>query len=489
MTPPLVDRLPYASDPLPEKWRWLRPAGYALLAIVLVLLILQFQRGTIKALRKAEQAAASGSIEKVKKHRGAIGRWRHDIHAFWSGQNIYLAPLPEGQPDHRPRNQHLSKHPNMPLVIVLLTPFAYLPIPVMALTYNLVKSLALVTTILMAITVVNHGKRRVPDWVAFVGILGAIEFFIGDLQHGNTNVFVALCVVAQLWFFRRGHDRLAGAALAMGICLKLTPALFILYWIYQRQWKVLAATFTALPALILAPALLTGWSFYAESMTTWWNVLIGPSLGGGWYPMHINQSLSAVIGRYFSGGDSGNYLFDPDSSVVPEAWAWITVVDLGENGARTLIRILQVILLGITAWSIGLKRLPRDDARRALHYGALCALMLLLNQRSWDHHATYLIVTHLAIAHAFLLGDLTDRFRKGVFIAWLIAVVGLFLAGGDILKGLFGDSGADRIAAYGTAFWHFLIVWILCILLAVRLRSKTDPCRITEAATPATARS
>jgi hypothetical protein len=86
--------------------------------------------------------------------------------------------------------------------------------------------------------------------------------------------------------------------LALAICLKLTPALFVLYWVWQREWMLLASTFAALVLLILSPAAFTGWPAYATSMATWWGATVGPGWSGTqWYPASINQSLPAAWWR------------------------------------------------------------------------------------------------------------------------------------------------------------------------------------------------
>ena len=75
-----------------------------------------------------------------------------------------------------------------------------------------------------------------------LGLLWVLMFVIGDLQHGNTHVLVLGAITLHLWLYRRGHDWAAGGALALAICLKMTPALFVLYWLYQRNWKLLGGT-------------------------------------------------------------------------------------------------------------------------------------------------------------------------------------------------------------------------------------------------------
>src|SRR5687768_372211 len=139
--------LPWRTPIVNARWRWLRPAGYALILLLLIAPLIQFQRGTMKYLelaREAERTAAltpQEAAEAGKDHKGAIGRWRSDIRHFWQGENIYLGVVPEGvyipPLDHAPGEGWAVKHPNMAFVVLLLTPFAYLPVPVMALLFNL----------------------------------------------------------------------------------------------------------------------------------------------------------------------------------------------------------------------------------------------------------------------------------------------------------------------------------------------------------------
>lgn len=476
MTPPLIDRLPYETRPLPQKDRWIRPAVYIAIAALFLGLVYQFHRGTIKQIRKATEAREAGVTEGVKQHKGAIGRWRFDVQQFWNGQNIYLAPPPPGQEVNRPNDAWQAKHPNMPVVVVMLTPFYALSPPMTALTWNVLKLAALVATVLMGVAIVNHDGRRMVEWVALLAFLASANFLVADFQHGNTNMFVAAAIVGHCYGWRRGHDLLAGVMLALAICLKLTPALFVLYWLWQREWKLLAYTFIALPVLILSPVLLTGWSFYAESMGTWWATTIGPGLSGTqWYPASINQSLSGMVSRYFLAGDNGNFLWAPDDEPVPSEFGWITLIDLGPVWAKRLLQLLQAIVVIVSFWAIGWRRFPRDDGRRALHFGLVVAMIMLLNQRTWDHHAAPLILAYFALAYAAWCANATRRWRRGVGYTLLAASLLTLLSGDDPMKLLFGEAGSDRAAAYGTTFWHFLVVWILCVVALRKLRSSVAP--------------
>jgi len=129
----------------------------------------------------------------------------------------------------------------------------------------------------------------------------------------------------------------------------------------------------------------------------------------------------------------------------------------------------------VSFWAIGLRRVPRDDGRRGLHFGLIVAMIMLLNQRTWDHHAAPLVIGYFAIAYAAWAASATRTWRRGIGYALLVACVLALAAGDDPMKLLFGEAGSDRAAAYGTTFWHFLIVWVLCVIATRKLRDRLDP--------------
>jgi len=466
-----------ASPKARRATRRLRAGVWVVLIGALIATVTQFQYKTAENLRKAADAQVG---EDVKVHKGAIGRWRTAVREMWEGHNIYAESGPG----------EARLHPNMPFTVILLTPFAYLPVWAMALSFNVLKLLVLAAAVPMAVAVANHGRRRMPDWVPAIALAVAGALIIGDIQHGNTNVFVLGAVVAQLWLYRRGRDLAAGAALALAICLKMTPALFLLYWAYQRGWKVLAGAAAGLVVFAAGiPAAALGPTRYADLTKTWLDNLIVPGLvKGAWYPIHINQSLSGVVSRYFLDGPEGDIFWNPDDypdyASYEHRAEWITLAPLSDGQAKGVLRVGQVAIVALMAWAIGPRRLGRDDGRRMLHYGLVVLGMMLLNQRTWDHHAGLIVLAALGAAHAVAFGRVSRAAR-----AWSL---GLLAAGGatiwlcrnDVVRGVArlagqsSDTGrhwADVLAAYGPTFWAFVMLLASCVVLSVALRKAADP--------------
>ncbi|MCJ7542991.1 MAG: DUF2029 domain-containing protein [Phycisphaerae bacterium] len=476
--------LPYATelpaDPAARRRAVvLRVVAYVVLAAFLIVPAVQFQHGTLKNARRAARAPQG---QDVKTTKGAIGRWRYAVRDFWAGRNIYVARAEAGG---------TALHPNMPFTVILLTPFAYLPLGVGTALFNALKIAAVVAAMLLMIRVADHGGSRMPPWAAALGALWAIKLIVGDIQHGNTNGFVLAALVLHLWLYRRGRDLAAGAALAGAICLKMTPALFLGYWLYQRSWKVLIGALVALVVFGAAvPVAAVGPQRAVDLTQTWLDNLIIPGLvKGEWYPIHVNQSISGVLGRYLLGGgqSGGDIFWAPDDTLRygdQTEHGWIAFVSLSEDQAKLVVRAVQLALVALGAWAIGWRRLPRDDGRRALHYGMVAVGMMLLNQRTWDHHATVLLVAAVPIWYAIARAGISRSIRgwaMGLMVAAAACLwgssSGVFMTAA-LLTGRTektGEAWTDWVMAYGPVFYHFLMFFAAAGVLSVALRRKEPP--------------
>jgi len=325
-------RRPCSADPRRRRTeRALRIGAYALLAVILLAVAMQFQHGTAKRIKDDDPTS-----------KGAMARWRGPFRQFWAGEDIYA----------------VARHPNMPFTVIVLSPLAYLPPAAMAAVLSALKLAVLAASILMAARLAGHGRSGTRDWVVGLALLWSLQLLIGDLQHGKTNTFVLGLLLLHLWLYRMGKDLPAGAALAAAICLKMTPALFVLYWLYQRNWRLLAGVAVAGAVFVVGvPVLAVGPGRYVSLMDSWLNGLVKPGLvEGAWFPIHINQSMSGVMSRYFLVGPNGDIFWNPDDFHVhgqQEQMGWITLVALPAPVVKMMLRCGQVLVVAAIAWAIG----------------------------------------------------------------------------------------------------------------------------------------
>jgi hypothetical protein len=479
---------------------------YIALVVALVVPVVQLQHKTLRNHRKAQaysQKLQAGELDQAqlrkgppKAHAGAVNRWRKAVHAFWAGENIYETVAQLNQRHRRDermgkkvdRGKSVAMHPNMPFTVILLTPFAMMPVWLGGLVFSIFKVLVIVAGALAAVRVANHKNLRMPDWLVALAVAWWIQSAIGDIQHANTNSFVLGAIVLHLWLYRRGRDAAAGVALALAVCIKMTPALFVLYWLYQRNWKLLLGCLAGLVLLaVVIPAAALGPGHYAVLSQTWMDNLIFRGLGGAWYPVHINQSISAVLSRYLLGGQAGgNIYWNPDDNPysAQRQFRWIAFAALNPTTVKRIIQLCQVVIVLLMAWAIGWPRLPRDDGRRALHYAMVLLGILLLNQRTWSHHGAIILPATLAIWYAIAFG----RMGRGVRIVSLSLMIAagtlLLLGAGDMLVSLARASGqakaeakefANIVAAYGPRFYSFLLMFLAAVILSRALKHPPGP--------------
>ena len=149
-----------------------------------------------------------------------------------------------------------------------------------ALTWFYLKVGMYLVCVVWAFRLVETADKPFPAWAKALAIVLSIRPILGDLTHGNINIFILFLVMASLHSFSRGRDRLSGVLLALAIACKVTPAIFVLYFLYKRAWGVLFGCaiglvmfFLVVPALVFAVqdgSLSTGWERNWSALVAWY---------------------------------------------------------------------------------------------------------------------------------------------------------------------------------------------------------------------------
>src|SRR5262249_11442452 len=129
-----------------------------------------------------------------------------------------------------------------------------------------------------------------PDWAKALTVLLALHPILGDLSHGNVNLFIAFLVFGGLELYRRGWDVSAGLVLALAVACKVTPALLIpsfgwkcvaeavrrrSVWAGLRQSKVLAGYAVGLGLWwLVVPGAVLGWSHNLTLLGSWYDGMV-----------------------------------------------------------------------------------------------------------------------------------------------------------------------------------------------------------------------
>src|SRR5262249_9449044 len=243
-------------------------------------------------------------------------------------------------------------------------------------------------------------------------------------------------VMASLYSFSRGRDWLAGLLLALAIASKVTPALFVVYFLWKRCWGVLigcgvglALFFFVVPSLVFAVqkgSLVDGWSQNWSALTAWVDGMIVPYVvRGEVWSERENQSLPGLLSRLLAHEPSfSKWINDAETPL-----AYHNFADLTPMAIKRIVQLCQLaflLLMVFVCWApVRARGTSPKELRRgwrlAAEYSLILVGMLLFSERTWKHHCVTLILPFAVLGYvAFAAGF--PRWKRRV------ATIALFTA-------------------------------------------------------------
>lgn len=321
-------------------------------------------------------------------------------------------------------------------------PFTYPPIaavffaPLALLPFWLANLLLTGLTLLSCYVVQRLLVRRLWPEHAPAGILAAallVALVLGPtvetVSFGQVNAILMALVVVDAMV---GKDRRWGGVLVgLAMAIKLTPAVFLAYFLVKRDWASLgrallsAAAFTGIGFLVVPGA----------SVQYWTQTLLDPSRIGG-LAYVSNQSINGALTR-----------LSPDGSPSRLVWFLLCAV----IGLALLLLMRRLIVAG-------------QDHLALILMGFYA---LVASPVSWAHHWVWIAPALLALTERYL----TTRHLRHL----VLAVSGLLIFVGRVIWWL-PNSGDAELA---WTWWQQLIgnaylIWGLCFMAICSLAWRGD---------------
>jgi hypothetical protein len=204
---------------------------------------------------------------------------------------------------------------------------------------------------------VGWGRLEAAIFVLLAGFA-----ITNTLRDGQPYIMVSLACVAGYCAWLDGRRVLAGICFGLFLPIKLFPVVFLLYFAFRRETKLVAAGVLTAGAVSLLSILILGWQIHGEYISTvLGNHLVGDL--GGQDPFAANfQSFDSLLRRLFE--------FEAARNPHP-LWdaPWLRVL--------LLILIKTTILtLGLLAIRVLEKRRPEAATAQALGIIGVAALLL-----------------------------------------------------------------------------------------------------------------
>ena len=381
-----------------------------------------------------------------RSNRSAFLRWREQIQDLPT-KNIYQT----------------YNYPNPPIMAILLFPLVQLPALLGSLLWFYLKLGLTAVAILWVFKMVESAEQPFPTWAKLCAVVLSLRPIMGDLSHGNVNLFILFLVVAALHALNKRQHLVSGLLLALAIACKVTPALFIPYLLWKRAWKSLAGCCIGLLLfLILIPGLFLGQSRNVSLLTSWTNQMVKPFvLEGAVTSDHPNQSLPGVVYRLLTHNPS--YLDELGHPARFDNFA-----NLDPRTAGRIVKGCMLLFMGFVVWSCRTPLQAGGGWRLAAEYSLVVVGMLLFSERTWKHHCVTMVLPFAVLCY-YLAACRPAPLLRALVAAGLMAVFALMTA--TSTSGV--SSALDEMARLAQVYGAYVVAYvILAGLLVVILKCK-----------------
>jgi hypothetical protein len=347
---------------------------------------------------------------KVQENRSAFMRWRTQVLDMGHGVDI----------------SRVHNYPNPPVMAVILEPLAKLPPLAGALAWFFLKAGMALLALHWIFKMVEDPERPFPLPAKIAAVMLALKPIVDDLNHGNVNLFIFFLVVGALTAYRRRQDLLAGVVLGLAIACKVTPALFIPYFLWKKAWKVSAGCLVGLLLFLypgVVPALRLGKEANQKQLASWYDVMVYPFVVEGKVTSdHNNQSLPGLVARLATHQPS--FAIYVDNIYTPDRYD--NFFDWTKSQAKWFGKGLMGLFALLVLWTCRTATEPRQGWRLAAEYSMVCLGMLLFSERTWKHHCAILALPFAVICYVHAV--LSFAFRQRLILMGSLAAVILLMA-------------------------------------------------------------
>ncbi len=359
--------------------------------------------------------------------------------------------------------------PYPPFWAMAHAPAALLPLPVAKALLFLVGVAALLLLLRLLRSLAGHAfdlDRTRSFWVAALALVLAGRYVIRDMAELGVNTLLVTLTWLAIYLWTQRRDLLGGVSLGLAVALKCTPAIFVGYFLWKRQWKMFASSCVAALLFTVAPILWQGPAVFRQHMTTWvgnaWRGFgsTDPSIGVlGPEPVQ-NMALRPVLARYLM------RLPADHPGRVPHRF-YAESFDLSPAVANGVIKVVLLGLLAFFLWWSRAAVVSRQESGLLWEFAALGVLMLLLSPITWGQHCVAALPACYLVSVLYLSRGLPR---------WMLVVLGFWILFVAVLsRDVLGRELALLFASYHFGTFALLGLWL--ITMASRRLARDDQAR------------
>ncbi len=331
-----------------------------------------------------------------------------------------------------------------PLAAIVFSPLAWLSLTGAGAAITLITLVLLIVSTVIVLTRLDvwpTSPAGGPAWLRRCWLAAAIvapaviylEPIRANFDFGQINVVLMTLVIADCVPRKTPWPR--GMLLGVAIALKLTPAVFLLYFVLRRDGRALLVT-----AASVVVATVAGFALAWRDSVEYWTDTVRNTDRIGTATLNTNQNIAGALAR----------------------------LGLGEGARFVLWTLACFAVLAVTVWA----------ARRALRAGEpvlalICVAMfgLVVSPVSWSHHWVWVLPTVL------VTGIVAYRRRHLLMAAVTAAGVALMVWTPITLMPEHRETTASlwRQLAGGSYIWWALAVIVVAGTVSTRVTERGRP--------------
>lgn len=247
-----------------------------------------------------------------------------------------------------------------PLAAIVFSPFAWLPLQVASVAMTLITLVLLMVSTVIVLTRLDVWPTSAATaepallrrcWLAAAFVAAAVihlEPIQANFAFGQINVVMMTLVIADCVPRRTPWPR--GVLLGLAIALKLTPAVFLLYFLLRRDGRAML-----MAAISFVLATLLGFALAWRDSWEYWTSTVRNTDRIGSAALNTNQNIAGAVAR----------------------------LDLGDGMRFAVWALCCCAVLAVTVWA-GRRMLRAGEPVLALICIALFGLVV--SPVSWSHH-------------------------------------------------------------------------------------------------------
>lgn len=331
-----------------------------------------------------------------------------------------------------------------PFAAIFFALFAWMPLSISAFTWSLGLVSAFAACFLWSLGQVNVRLHQVKElWTQahlidkLIFPLFAFVLLLDNLTMAQFNLAVLAVCMAGLTLWRFDSKFTAGIVIAFAALMKVTPALFLIYFLMKRQWRVLGGAFIGLLiGSIILPTIIFGIDNNRIYHRQFFGRTVKPMLislqarfseAEAEHPLkksadeieHVrltsqltkkNQSLSATMSRLLL--KNRNDLAFSDAAPIHAAKKYknlpVLFGGIPQKYLGTVIRAVQFLLLITLAWTWSRRRKNPHPLKIPIEIATVFLSMTLLSPLARSHQFIIWLLP-LTIVFCFNRGALLKK--------------------------------------------------------------------------------